>query len=1217
MQIFKKIAVLAVFAAFFQQTAMAQDSVLQRIILIGDAGELKQGHNMVIDAVKQRFDLNKGNNTVLFLGDNIYPKGMPSELTKNYPEAKAIIDYQINLVRGTNATGYIIPGNHDWRKEGPGGWETVRNQQRYVDSQYLPNVQFIPKEGCPGPVGVELGSSILLIMMDSEWWLHQYEKPGPTSACDCKTEDEVTTAITDLVLRHPGRLVVFATHHPFRSYGPHGGYYTLKQHIFPFTELNRNLYIPLPIIGSIYPITRGVFGTPEDIPHPDYQRMIKSVEAAFPKEQPAIFVSGHDHTLQLLKDHFTYVVSGSGAKDNRVKRGKLSQFATHKNGYTTLEMMRDSTIRVTFYEEHQSEVLYTASLMKLTAQTIARSIPVTDKKTGDTVVTSIDPQYNTAGSFHRKMLGVNYRAEWAQPMPFPVMDLEHEKGGLTILQRGGGKQTSSLRLQDKNGDEWVLRSLRKDPIVAVPVALRETFAVALVQDQISAANPYAPFVVAKLAESAGVPHANPKLVYLPKDTSLGIYRNDFGDQVYLFEEREPGSDKKTYNTEKMLDQIHGDNDNQVDQHAVLQARLLDMLMSDWDRHDDQWRWGAEKEKKGRKRYYPVPRDRDQAFYVNEGKITRILSWRFLLPFVQGFRAKIPYIQGFNFNARYFDRSFLNELDADDWHKQTREFVTTMSDDVLQHAVQAFPDSIRGLPGTAKTYDVLKARRGILEEQALKHYRFISKAVDIPGSEKNELFQIERTKGGEVKVKVSKISKGGDVEQTLYKRTFDPKVTKEVRLYSLGGADRFELTGDSRSPIRIRLIGSKGADTYTDNTNGHVGKRVQIYDLSNGADSFNIGHHNAKLHLSSRPDIINYNRKAFLYDKVVPLVYAGYNLDDGFSIGAGVQYTNHGFRKLPFKSKQTLTFSHAVATQAYQVHYSGEFTDVIGRTDVVLDGRVRAPHNTINFFGLGNDTKFDKDVTDKPIQYYRTRFNYYNADALLRTNIGSKLSVSYGPTFNIYSFDKEDNNGRYINKFEENGLDSMSINQNKYHAGGKLQVQIDTRNNPINPSRGIIWTTTLTGNAGIGDYSRNYSQLRSDLSVYMSFRIPANLVVVSRFGAGTTFGSYEYYQALALGSNSNLRGFRNNRFAGRTIAYNNTEFRLKLFQFTSKVLPATVGLIGFNDVGRVWIKDDASGSWHDGYGGGFYLSPINMFIITAEIAHSKEGLLPYFSLGFKF
>lgn len=1220
MQAFRKIVLLAALGVFNQLAATAQDqtdSVLQRIILIGDAGELQHGKNAVIDAVKQRIDLHKGNNTILFLGDNIYPKGLPNELDKNYPGAKAVIDYQINLVKGTNANGYFVPGNHDWNKQGPGGWEKVRNQQRYVDSQLLPNVQFFPKDGCPGPVGVPVGNSILLLIMDSEWWLHQYERPGRTSACDCKTEDEVTSAITDLILRNPGKLVVFATHHPFRSYGPHGGYYTLKQHIFPFTDLNRGLYIPLPVIGSVYPITRGIFGTPEDIPHPVYQRMIKSVEAAIPPEQPTIFVSGHDHTLQLIKDHFTYVVSGAGAKDNRVKKGKLSEFATCDNGYTTLEMMRDSSIRISFYGEGAATPLYSSNVMKLTTQAIQKIIPVPEKKLGDVVVTPIDPQYNKAGSFHRKMLGNNYRAEWAQAMPFPVIDLQREKGGLTILQRGGGKQTSSLRLEDKSGDEWVLRSLRKNPIVAVPIPLRETFAVALVQDQISAANPYAPLAVAQLAESAGVPHANPKLVYLPKDTTLGIYRHDFGDQVYLFEERTPGSEKKTYNTEKMLDEIHGDNDNQVDQHRVLQARLLDMLMADWDRHDDQWRWGMEKEKKGRKSFYPVPRDRDQSFYVNEGVITRVLSWRFLLPFVQGFRAKIPYIQGFNFNARYFDRSFLNELNEDDWHKQTQAFVTTMSDDVFKNAISYFPDSIRNLPGIAKTYEVLKARRSILEEQALKHYRFISKKVDIPGSEKNELFHIERLKGGEVKVKVSKISKGGNVEQTLYKRTFDPKVTKEIRLYSLGGADRFELAGENRSPIRIRLVGGKNNDTYADSTNGHVGKRVYIYDMNNGADSFHIRHNNAKLNLSSNPDNISYDRKAFLYDKLTPLVFAGYNLDDGFSIGAGLQYLNHGFRKLPFKSKQTLLFSHAVATQAYSFHYSGEFTDVIGRSDLLLDGRIRAPHNTINFFGLGNDTEFDKEVTEKPIQYYRTRFNYYNAEALLKTNLGNKVSLAYGPTFALYSFDKNDNDNRFINNFDENNLDSVSINQHKYHTGGKLQLQIDTRNNTVNPSRGIIWTTSLAGNVGIGDYSKNYSQVRSDLSVYMSFRIPANFVLVSRFGGGHIWGSYEYFQALSLGSNSSLRGFRNNRFAGRTMVYNNTEFRAKLFQFTSIVVPATVGIIGFNDIGRVWVKDDNSSSWHDGYGGGFYLSPIDLFIITAEVAHSKEGFLPYFSLGFKF
>jgi len=43
--------------------------------------------------------------------------------------------------------------------------------------------------------------------------------------------------LRDTAYRNKDKKILFAAHHPLRSYGPHGGYYTWKQHIFPFTDL--------------------------------------------------------------------------------------------------------------------------------------------------------------------------------------------------------------------------------------------------------------------------------------------------------------------------------------------------------------------------------------------------------------------------------------------------------------------------------------------------------------------------------------------------------------------------------------------------------------------------------------------------------------------------------------------------------------------------------------------------------------------------------------------------------------------------------------------------------------------------------------------------------------------------------------------------------------------------------------------------------------------
>ncbi|WP_341834567.1 BamA/TamA family outer membrane protein [Chitinophaga pollutisoli] len=1201
------------FLACLALRASAQeDSIQQRIILIGDAGEMRNGINPVVDAVKRNFPLDKGANTVLFLGDNVYPLGLPSPLAKNFPEARAILDYQVNLVRGTNAKGIFIPGNHDWSKHRPDGWRQIRNQQQYIDSLKLPNVDFLPKDGCPGPLAVPLGDDVMLIVMDSEWWLYPGAKPGLESSCDQKTEDEVLAEIKDIAAANPGKLLVFAAHHPLRSYGIHGGYYTIKQHIFPLTDAKPYLYVPMPVIGSIYPLVRGVFGTREDLPHPLYKRLIRGIEAAIPKESPTVFVAGHEHTLQLINEgHRYFVVSGAGAKDSRVKQGPGALFASKFYGYSVITVMKNGSVKVDFYNENESTPIFSRQMFDLNgyrkklAQEAAKPMP-------DSVTMAADPRYVNINGFHRLMLGENYRKVWATPLTFPVIDIDTTKGGLKVTKRGGGMQTRSLRLEDTSGREWVLRSVVKNPTSAVPEALRETFAREIVQDQISASNPYAPLVVSSLAEKAGVPHTNPSFVYLPDDTALGIFRHDFAGGVYLFEEREPVTASKTYNTLKVLENLLEDNDNSVNQKAVLQARLLDFFIGDWDRHDDQWRWWAEKDKK-KKEFFPIPRDRDQAFFVNEGVIPRMASRAWLMPNIQGFRKNIPNINGLNFNPRYFDRNFLTNLSEQQWAKEAESFTVKMTDEAIEEAVRQLPDSIRSLTGDMML-ERLKARRGIMKSEALKYYRFLAKGVDVTGSQKNEQFTITRLDDGKVRVVSRKISKSGDLEQKLFDRTFDPAHTKEVAIYGLGGQDRFVLTGEGHPRIRVRLIGGAEKDTYIDSVASGGGKKTRIYDLKHKEDSFAIGNR-AGLRLSSDPDVIRYNRMAFKYNKLMPLVTGGFNLDDGLLLGVGMEYTGQGFRKDSFAVRHRLTGMHALATEAWQFRYEGQFNDVIGKSDLLLYGLARAPHNTVNFFGFGNETVYDKNVTDPPIRYYRSRFNIYSAEMMLRTNLAQNISFAIGPSVTAASLEPEHNYGRFLDAFDKG--DSVRLYAKKSYAGLRGAFAIDTRDNKLVATRGLLWNTYILGSKGINGASRNMLQVRSDMSIYASLGLPPNVVLVTRFGGGYTWGNPEFFQALSLGGTANLRGFRNNRFAGHGMFYNNMELRVKLFDFTSYILPGSVGLIGFNDVGRVWYRGEDSGKWHNGFGGGVYFSPVNLVVLTAVLGHSSEGTLPYVTFGFKF
>lgn len=1210
----KALLCLIIILFSFAKSMAQEDSVVYRVILIGDAGELTNEKNNVVDAVKKKFDLNNNKTTIIYLGDNIYPKGMPDEESKDYNNSKNIITYQASLGLQSSAKVIFIPGNHDWDQGRPDGWERVQREQRFIDSLNRSNIQFLPKDGCPGPEEISLNDQLVLIVMDSQWWLHPYSKPGISSDCDCKTKDEVLAKIEELVYRNRNKIILFATHHPFRSYGIHGGYFTLKQHVFPFIDFNKSLYIPLPIIGSVYPIARGAFGNIQDIPHPVYKQMISSVESSLHQYPNVIHVAGHDHELQLIKDSsYYYIVSGAGAKESRVKQGSKSLFSSKNYGYTVLELRKDNTIYAAFYavaDSALSEQLYTSSLMQVTQQ---KHEPVSNAKINfpDSVYINASSQYDKASGLKRLLLGNNYRKEWNDSLNFKVFDISAEKGGLKILQRGGGHQTKSLRLEDKNGKQWVLRSINKFPVGAIPEALRETFAKEIVQDQISAANPYAPLAIPPLASAAGVPHANPQIVYIPDDPAFGEYQKDFANTLCLFEEREPVADKtKTYSTDKAIASVLDDNDNKIDQQAVLKARLLDILIADWDRHEDQWRWVDEKSGK-EKLYYPIPRDRDQAFFVNEGLIARAASRPWLMPYIQGFRKNIPNVKGLAFEERFFDRFFMNELDEASFKKITEELVASLPDSVLQNAVNKFPSKIYESVGE-RTFKTLRSRRDVLVEEALKYYRFISKTVDITGTSKNEYFNVSGSTDGKLNVTVYKISKDTDTSKIMYQRIFDPNITKEVRLYGMDSKDVFNISGTENSSIKIRMIGGKGKDEFHVQNNTSRSHNI-IYDLNSEENKLPAANL-ARIKTSNDPEVNKYDYHGFHYNHLAPLIGGSYNPDDGILLGLGINYIGYSFRKNPAVTHR-IFLSHSFVTKAFTLDYKGAFKEALGKSDLLINANIKSPAN-LNFFGFGNDSYYNQEGSKNNISFYRTRFRLANAEALMQKQISKSFSINGGLAFQYFDINNYDNDDRVITTYPY-GIDSTTLYHAKVYGGINISAKIDTRNSQLLPTRGLYWTNELRAVKGLNNFSKDYVQLTSDLSLLTSFNMPASFVIATRIGGGISTSDVEFFQSLTLGNKNYLRGYRNDRFAGTATLYGNLELRIKLFDFQSYIVPGSVGLTVFNDIGRVWYKNENSNTWHYGYGGGIYFSPANLLLITASVGISKESVLPNFTIGFRF
>jgi len=1186
----------------------AQTDIAQRIILIGDAGEINHKQSTVIPDAADK--VLPGKTSVFFLGDNVYPRGMGIDGGPDEARGKEILRSQFVPMREKGAAVYFVPGNHDWDRMGKNGLAKMKAQSDFITGVADSLLRMVPENACPGPVAIPLDAQTVVIAYDSEWWLFPYGKDNADADCECHTKEEVIERMEQLFWEHKDKLIIVASHHPFRSYGAHGGSYGLKDHLFPLTALNPNLYLPLPVVGSLYPLLRkSVFMNAEDIPHPKYQELIEKVKGVFEGFPNVIYAAGHEHGLQLIKDDNLHIVSGAGAKHTYIRKGRHSLFANSDQGFVVLDIMADRTAKIYYYQYEKDGQVGLAYDYQKPYVPLARMEQENygNLLQADSVTVSANSKYDKVSELHRKVFGENYRKEWAAPTVLPVLRMDRISGGLTPLKRGGGMQTVSLRLADSSGSEWVLRSVNKSAESVLPEGLKASFAKELVDDYISGQHPYSALIMPPLANAAGVPHTQPVIGVVAPDSALSVYNKTFTGQLMLLEEREPLG--KSDNTEKALRALQKDNDNTIKAKSFFRAMLLDVLVSDWDRHEDQWRWKNTSNKNGEKDYLAVPRDRDQVLKMNQGFVPRLASRSWIMPTFQGFDSVIHSIRYSLYKHRFIFPYPDFRFSRSEWNEMTEDFVHRITDSVIDAAIARLPKSAFDIRGSELALK-MKKRRDALPAALNGFYGFINKVVDIRLSDKNEQVTISDGKDRSMEVRVRKINKEGVVTKEIMKQRFTPDVTKEVRVY-LGGGNDSVVIGNSSAAVKLRIIGGNG-EKYINVQ--EKGKPVRFYNLRSGA-TYDGYRERLRTHLSN--DSAN---TAFvpvnLYSRTMPLISAGYNLDDGLQLGAGFRHVHQGgFRKEPYTSSVEYLFTASFTTGAYRSVIKADWIDVIHKADLELNLRAWVPRSTLNFFGEGNSSLYDRS---HKITYYRSRFTLADAEALLRWNNSENVVFKAGPAFQYYKMNIQDNENRWITTpGSVQTYDSATLGKDKVFAGVAALYEYDSRNNKIFPVTGGVISLLAKGYTGLNSYSKTFARVEPSLAFYIPLTVSKRIVLANRTGGAFTWGRPAFYQSAFLGGQGNLYGYRQYRFAGNHMLYNNLELRLKIAQTVSYILPGQLGMTFFYDAGKVWADTGDSKTIHQGYGGGFYFAPANLAVIQLMAGHSTEGWYPHFKLGLRF
>jgi hypothetical protein len=1055
-----------------------------------------------------------------------------------------------------------------------------------------------------------------LILIDSQWFITNWNNhPTINDDCEIKTRTQFFDEFGSLIKKARGKTTLVAIHHPMYTNGSHGGQYSFKSHLNP-----------TPILGTIKNIVRTTSGVSNaDLTNKRYAELKNRLVTLAQHNDKVVFLSGHEHSLQyLIKDNLHQIISGSGSKTTATRMVNGGQFAYGNSGYTRLDVFKDGSSYVRFYSAEDNKIIFETNVLPPAKKNSFINYPERFPKEQSASIYSNEE--TDKSRFYKFLWGDRYRKQYSTKVTAPTVNLDTLFGGLKPVRKGGGNQSKSLRLKDKNGTQYVMRALRKQALQYLQAVLfkdqyieeqfEDTATENLILDVFSASHPYTPFVIGGLSDAVGVYHTNPILYYVPKQNALGEFNNEFGGELYMIEEHTSsghsnlasfGYQDKLLSTDDMMTKIHKDETIVVDEAAYIRARLFDMLIGDWDRHQDQWRWIEFKES-GKKVFRPLPRDRDQAFSIMSdgfllGTAMKLIPMSRLL---RKYDNDLVDVKGMNIEPYPLDMEIIQQSDKSIWDEQVKIIQDGLTDAVIEKSFLAIPKEVND--EEIKTIkEKLKARRENLRKIADRYYSFVNRYAVIKGTNKDDWFDIERLPSGKTKITGYRIKKGKK-GKLFHEREYTSKDTKEIWIYSLDDDDVFYVFGNENAEIKVRLIGGQNTDTY----NIENGKKITFYDYKSKKSVLVTNHGKHKFRDDYDVNGYDYKKVKSKVNQLIPAL--GSNPDDGFRIGVTNIFTNYGFERNPFTSQHIVKASYYFETSGFDLSYKGEFANVIGNFNLGIDTKFNSPNYTVNFFGYGNETpnpeSDNDDVYDLDFNRVKIRTFKIAPSLIWRGQLEGYFQV--GVLYESNEIHRSE--GRFLEAtlpIDDSLFDKQDFYglETKYHFKNVDNVAFPTLGFEVDLEVGYKHNMSRP---------KGFAYVIPELAINHKLIPSGQVVLATKLMGHINFGDqFEFYQGASLGANSGLRGYRNERFTGERAFVHTSDLRWNCIKTKTNLLPLSVGIFTGFDYGRIWIENDTSRKWNTSIGGGLWINGADLMTVRLSLFNSEDGTRFAFGLGFKF
>jgi len=1199
------------------------EAALTEATLIVVGGAAGEAPSPTLSRLEQRLEsANPRSTIVIFTGNYSSGGGMPGKADEDRASVERDVRPHVDAVREFVRRGgrtFFLSGNHDYE-----GRKDVRRLRKFVNREL--NADFVdddqhvdamPNADCGEPTTVDLGGFGVLVLVNSQWWMRDWKAHARfNEGCEYRSRGQLATAFDLLMRKNRTKRVVVAMHHPLESLGEYGGHFEAATHFKP------------PIAGSVSVWAKKGGLVAQYRGHVKYDSLASSFQASAEKSGSFVFVSGHDRSLQYLqvgqRVPQAQIVSGSsGTEPTPVVRTRGDDFARSASGWAELRLDASNDDSVTFIDGETGEALLTRELPAVAgvgSDRLPEPGPITERSVKSTYATR-KPRRTRASK--AMLLGRHYRDAHRLELEFPVLDLSTEQGGLVPIRVGGGQQTNSLRLEDPNGGQWALRSTTKDSSRFLPYPLNETFLVTLlVEDAYTATHPAAALAIPPLAEAAGVFHTRPRLLYLPDQAGLLDTRGYISDEVVLLERRpeEPergdlpthlGGHLRSTRPIKYLstdDTIAKIEDkpwrHRVDQEMMLRARLLDLFLGDWDRHEDQWRFVRATEEDGTKRYYPVPRDRDQAFSNYDGAL--LFFARMSSPAIRvlrPFRDDIDRMTWLTYNARFIDPVLLNAVPRERWMEIAEELQASLTDEVIAAGMAQWPKEAYELDGRALE-EKLRSRRGQIVEAAAAFFEQVNENVEIVGSEHRDLIDVTFVDEDAVAVAIRRLKEGPN-GTPYFERTFHSQYTDEIRIYGLSARDRLVVHGRPHKAITVRFIGGAGDDVVVAGPDAPDRLRVRsvkVYDRNKGIEIDPSIKVDEKF---SKSTYRNHYQRADVHHE--PNTVAGFpgfviNPDEGLYLGGSLVVTRTKFKRRPYASSHAIRAFLATSTLGVDAGYTGVFPETAGPLDQEIEIAGKTADAVRNFFGFTN-SYIDPNTEGR--EFYRVPQVAGKAGYALVARLADD-TVRTGLKLTAIVVDTEDDSDRFVSQSPDVAPSSLGT---KLFTGATAFVGINTIDSAGYPTRGIAARvsanvrTDATPNES--DRIGTSAAFSGALATHIPFDRSQRFILSSQARVEGIVGKYPFYFAPTLGD-PDIRAYNLEQLAGNGVFAQTTDMRFELVRI-EKGLPGALGVAAAVDHGLAFGPDvDGSGTYHVAVGGSLFWSILGQMGLSAGYYCGFQG-----------